>query len=83
VELVFKETSLVTCKEVSFDHFIVMGVVSFIKFATNKPPGKKSTFINLQIKTQLFNDTKLQNACSLDPAVQLFSNQGQNSWANW
>jgi hypothetical protein len=43
VELVFKETSLVTCKEVTFPHFIVIGVVSFIKFATNKPPGKKLT----------------------------------------
>jgi len=40
VELVLKDTSLVTCKEVSFPHFIVMGMVSFIKFATNKPPEK-------------------------------------------
>jgi hypothetical protein len=38
VELVLKEMSLVTCREVSFPHFIVMGVVSLIKFATNKQP---------------------------------------------
>lgn len=63
VELVFKETSPVTCKEVTFPHFIVIGVVSFIKFATNKPPGKKLTSINLQIKIQLFNVTKRDKAC--------------------
>jgi len=62
VELVFRETSLVTCKEVTFPHFIVIGVVSFIKFATNKPPVKKLTSINLQIKTLLFNVTKRDKA---------------------
>jgi hypothetical protein len=40
VGLVLKEMSLVTCKEVSFPHFIVTGVVSLIKFATNKAPEK-------------------------------------------
>jgi hypothetical protein len=63
VELVFKETSLVTCREVPFPHFIVIGVVSFIKFATNKPPRKKLTSINFQTKTQLFNATKREKAC--------------------
>jgi hypothetical protein len=56
VALVLKEMSLVTCKEVSFPHFIVRGVVSLIKFATNKAPGKIKLPLKYKQKTYATSD---------------------------